>query len=119
LVNPAVSSILSPSTEATSSFITPCQPVPQLNIAYFIPSDNLDSIPPVFINIESLNEEPDRLPTPEASTPPLPPPPIQNLPPLNNMAQNQALQDATNAMNTLAIAMGQDTEKSLLKIDFF
>ncbi|CAG8687819.1 29371_t:CDS:2 [Gigaspora margarita] len=87
------------------------------HIAYFIIPDNFDPVPPVVVNIEPLNEEPVRPPTPEASpvnepnpvieAPPLPSPPIQNLPLLNNMAQNQALQDAANAMNALAIAMGQ------------
>ncbi|CAG8846019.1 16553_t:CDS:1, partial [Gigaspora margarita] len=44
---------------------------------------------------------------------------IQNLPPPNNIAQNQALQNAINAINALAIALGQCTKKFLLKINFF
>ncbi|CAG8856953.1 35815_t:CDS:2, partial [Gigaspora margarita] len=39
---------------------------------------------------------------------PLPlPPPIQNLPSPNNMAQAQALTEAANAINALALALGQ------------
>ncbi|CAG8856655.1 12884_t:CDS:2, partial [Gigaspora margarita] len=39
---------------------------------------------------------------------PLPlPPPIQNPLPPNNMAQAQALTDAANAINALAVALGQ------------
>ncbi|CAG8461522.1 39274_t:CDS:2, partial [Gigaspora margarita] len=105
------------------------EPIYPPETVYHIPSDNLDTVPPVIINIEPLYEEPIRTSTPEAppvnepnlinevlplsplpiqNQPPLPPPPVQNPPPLNNMAQNQALTDATNAINAIAVAMGQE-----------
>ncbi|CAG8856194.1 15924_t:CDS:1, partial [Gigaspora margarita] len=96
---------------------------------YPIQPEETDPVPPVIVDINPPNEEPIRTPTPEVPlvNPPDPvdealhplPPPIQNLPPPNNMAQAQALTDAANAINALAIALGQGTEKSLLKIDFF
>ncbi|CAG8852817.1 28553_t:CDS:2, partial [Gigaspora margarita] len=77
------------------------------------PPRQTDSIPPVIVDINPLNEEPIRIPTPEAplvnqpgpvdEAPFSPPPPVQNLPPPNNMSQAQALTDATNAINSLAI----------------
>ncbi|CAG8855160.1 24887_t:CDS:2, partial [Gigaspora margarita] len=78
--------------------------------------EETDPVPPVIVDINPPNEELTRAPTPEAplvnqpgpvNKAPLPlPPPIQNLLLPNNMA-NQALTDAANAINTLAVAMGQ------------
>ncbi|CAG8855283.1 26304_t:CDS:1, partial [Gigaspora margarita] len=98
-------------------------------MVYPIHLEETDPVPFVTVDINPPNEELIRTLTPEAplvnqpdpvnEAPLPPPPPIQNLPPPNNMAQAQALTDAANAINALAVAMSQGTEKSLLKIDFF
>ncbi|CAG8855741.1 15655_t:CDS:1, partial [Gigaspora margarita] len=84
---------------------------------YPIHPEETDPVPSVIVDINSPNEEPIRTPIPEAllvnppdpiNEAPLPLlPPIQNPPPPNNMAQVQALTDAANAINALAIALGQ------------
>ncbi|CAG8855811.1 37749_t:CDS:1, partial [Gigaspora margarita] len=84
---------------------------------YPIHPEETDPVPPVIVDINPPNEEPIRTLTLEAplvnqpdpiNEAPLPlPPPIQNPPPLNNMAQVQALTDAANAINALAVALGQ------------
>ncbi|CAG8852522.1 28322_t:CDS:1, partial [Gigaspora margarita] len=86
---------------------------------YPIHPEETDPVPPVIVDINPPNEEPIRILIPEASLvnqpnpineAPLPlPPPIQNPPLLNNMAQAQAqaLTDAANAINALAVALGQ------------
>ncbi|CAG8855272.1 34992_t:CDS:2 [Gigaspora margarita] len=73
-------------------------------MVYSVHTEETDSIPSVIVAINPSNEEPIRTPTPEA--------PLVNPPDL-------ALTDAANAINALAIALGQGTEKFLLKIDFF
>ncbi|CAG8849570.1 2531_t:CDS:1, partial [Gigaspora margarita] len=92
-------------------------PIHSPDTVYPIHPKETDPVPPVIVNINLPNEEPIRIPTPEAplvnqpdpvNEAPLPLlPPIQNLLPLNNMAQAQALTDTANAINALAIALGQ------------
>ncbi|CAG8815055.1 45394_t:CDS:2, partial [Gigaspora margarita] len=99
------------------------------NTVYPIHPEETDPVLTVIVDINSPNEELIRTLTPEASLVNQPdpvneaplslPPTIQNPLPPNNMAQVQALTNATNAINALAVALGQGTEKSLLKIDFF
>ncbi|CAG8846081.1 27200_t:CDS:2, partial [Gigaspora margarita] len=102
------------------NFITPGQrnnPPPPCHTVYSVHTEEPDPIPPVIVDINPPNKEPIRTLTPEAplvnqpgpvDEAPFPsPPPVQNLPPPNNMAQAQALTDATNAINALAIALGQ------------
>ncbi|CAG8856485.1 33563_t:CDS:1, partial [Gigaspora margarita] len=84
---------------------------------YPVHAEETDPVPPVIVDINSPNEEPIRTPTPKASlvNPPDPInevslpllPPIQNPPFPNDMAQVQALTDAANAINALAVALGQ------------
>ncbi|CAG8851493.1 39092_t:CDS:1, partial [Gigaspora margarita] len=88
-----------------------------LDMVYSVHTEETDPIPTVIVDINPPNEEPIRTPIYEAplvnqpgpvNEAPLPPsPPVQNLPPPNNMAQAQALTDATNAINALAVALGQ------------
>ncbi|CAG8848645.1 41844_t:CDS:2, partial [Gigaspora margarita] len=85
---------------------------------YPIHPEETDPVPPVIVDINPPNEEPIRTLTPEAplvnqpdpiNEAPLPLlPPIQNPPLPNDMAQVQALTDADNAINALAVALGQD-----------
>ncbi|CAG8841284.1 27886_t:CDS:2, partial [Gigaspora margarita] len=131
LSNLAASPILR--QEGTSSLITHRSITTRLepedlNNPFFLPPYNEDTtetdpVPPVIVDINSPNEEPIRIPTPEAplinqpdpvNEAPLPLlPSIQNLPLSNNMAQAQALTDAANAINALAVALGQD--KKIMK----
>ncbi|CAG8851522.1 22_t:CDS:2, partial [Gigaspora margarita] len=79
--------------------------------------EETDPVSPVIVDINPPNEEPIRTPTPKAplvnqldpvNEAPLPLlPPIQNPLLPNNMAQVQALMDAANAINSLAVALGQ------------
>ncbi|CAG8854669.1 10786_t:CDS:2, partial [Gigaspora margarita] len=108
--DPDISPIPRSSTKAISSFISP-------HTVYSIYPEETDPVPPVIVDITPPNEEPIRTPTPEAplvnqpdpvnntSLPLLPP--IQNPLPPNNIAQVQALTDAANAINALAVALGQ------------
>ncbi|CAG8856076.1 25018_t:CDS:1, partial [Gigaspora margarita] len=92
-------------------------PIYPPDTVYPIHPEETDPVPPVIVDINPPNEEPIRTPTPKVPlvNPPDPvnkapyplPPPIQNLPPPNNMAQAQALTDAANAINALAVALGQ------------
>ncbi|CAG8838821.1 19867_t:CDS:2, partial [Gigaspora margarita] len=92
-------------------------PIHPPDTVYSVHTEETDPIPPVIVDINPPNEEPIRTPTPEAplvnqpgpvnEAPLPPPPPVQNLPPPNNMAQAQALTDAANAINALAVALGQ------------
>ncbi|CAG8857485.1 39735_t:CDS:1, partial [Gigaspora margarita] len=76
-----------------------------------------DPVLSIIVDINSPNKELIRTPTSEAplvnqpdpvNEAPLPlPPPIQNPSPPNNMAQAQTLTDAANAINALAVALGQ------------
>ncbi|CAG8856069.1 20108_t:CDS:2, partial [Gigaspora margarita] len=121
--------ILSPAPTTASSpnpltrfinFITPGRlnnPPPSYHIVYPIHPEETDPVPPVIVDINSPNEELIRTPTPKAPLVNQPDPineaplflplPIQNLPLPNNMAQVQALTDAANAINALAVALGQ------------
>ncbi|CAG8847253.1 44918_t:CDS:1, partial [Gigaspora margarita] len=82
---------------------------------YPIHLEETNPVPPVIVNINPPNEEPNRTPIPEVplvnqpdpiNEAPFPlPPPVQNLPPPSNMAQAQTLTDATNAINALAVAL--------------
>ncbi|CAG8825974.1 16241_t:CDS:2, partial [Gigaspora margarita] len=117
---PTIASLPNPLTRFIN-FITPgqCNNLsPPRHTVYSVHTEETDPIPPIIVNINPPNEEPIRTPTPEA---PLvnqpgrvdeallpPPPPVQNLLPPNNMAQAQALTDATNAINALAIVLGQE-----------
>ncbi|CAG8855339.1 4188_t:CDS:1, partial [Gigaspora margarita] len=84
---------------------------------YPIHPEETDPVPPVIVDINSPNEEPIRIPTPEAPLVNQPDPinevPLPLLPPIqnpllpNDMAQVQALTDAANAINALAVALGQ------------
>ncbi|CAG8847014.1 17516_t:CDS:2, partial [Gigaspora margarita] len=179
--DPDISPIPRSSTQATSSFITPCHPISNLtnlaaspilrqegtsslithrSITTRLEPEDLDdpfSLPPYNEDTTVINFPPQRnslpnsplvdiplrtlprIPSPAPTTAsssnpltrfinfitpgrlnntpsphhpineaPLPlPPPIQNLLPPNNMAQAQALTDAANAINALAIALGQ------------
>ncbi|CAG8857107.1 13315_t:CDS:1, partial [Gigaspora margarita] len=92
-------------------------PIHPPNTVYPIHPEETDPVPPVIVDINSLNEEIIRTPTPEAplvnqpdpvNEDPLPLlPPIQNPSLPNNMAQAQALTEAANAINALAVALGQ------------
>ncbi|CAG8856513.1 24663_t:CDS:2, partial [Gigaspora margarita] len=90
---------------------------PPPHTVYSVHTEETDPISPVIVDINPPNEEPIGTPIPEASLvnqpglvdeAPLPLlPPVQNLPPPNNIAQAQALTDAANAINALAVALGQ------------
>ncbi|CAG8844990.1 41090_t:CDS:2, partial [Gigaspora margarita] len=90
---------------------------PSRHTVYSIHTEETDPIPSVIVDINPPNKELIRTLTPEAplvnqpnpvNEAPLPLlPPIQNLPLPNNMAQVQALTDAANAINALAVALGQ------------
>ncbi|CAG8851649.1 16926_t:CDS:1, partial [Gigaspora margarita] len=92
-------------------------PIHPPNIVNPIYPEETDPVPPVIVDINPPNEEPIRTPTPEAplvnqpdpiNEAPLPLPPLIQNPPLpNNMAQAQTLTDAANAINALAVALGQ------------
>ncbi|CAG8848667.1 31485_t:CDS:2, partial [Gigaspora margarita] len=92
-------------------------PIHPPDTVYPIYPEETDPVPSVIVDITSPNKEPIRTPTPEAplvnppdpvNEAPLPLPlPIQNPLPSNNMAQVQALTDATNAINALAVALDQ------------
>ncbi|CAG8856351.1 26265_t:CDS:1, partial [Gigaspora margarita] len=92
-------------------------PIHPPDIVYPIHPEETDPVSPIIVDINLPNEEPIRTLTPEAplvnqpnpvNEAPLPLPlPIQNPPPPNNMAQAQALTDAANAINALAVALGQ------------
>ncbi|CAG8852854.1 39140_t:CDS:2, partial [Gigaspora margarita] len=99
IVNPTINPIYPPDT------------------VYPIHPEETDPVPPVIVDINPPNKELIRTPTPEVplvnqpdpvNEAPLPLPlPIQNLLPPNNMAQAQALTDTANAINALAVALGQ------------
>ncbi|CAG8856985.1 19727_t:CDS:1, partial [Gigaspora margarita] len=92
-------------------------PIHLPDTVYPIHPEETDPVPTVIVDINLPNEELIRIPTPEAplvnqpdpvKEAPLPlPPPIQNPPPPNNISQVQALTDAANTINALAVALGQ------------
>ncbi|CAG8848731.1 31482_t:CDS:2, partial [Gigaspora margarita] len=75
----------------------------------FITPGRLSNPPPPHQPIRTLTPEAPLVNQPDSvNEAPLPlPPPIQNPPPHNNMAQAQALTDTANAINALAVALGQ------------
>ncbi|CAG8854748.1 9460_t:CDS:1, partial [Gigaspora margarita] len=92
-------------------------PIHSPDTVYPIHPEETDPVPSVIVDITSPNKEPIGTQTPEAplvnppdpvNEAPLPLPlPIRNPPPPNNMAQVQALTNAANAINALAVALGQ------------